>query len=167
MKIGLISDTHGNFQRTTVAIAKFKARGVSAVIHCGDVGAAAILTHLVDVFDPLRVPVYVVLGNVDLYDEAMEQFPERPGLRLLGRVGDLDLAGKRIAVIHGDDTRALREATAGGGYDYVFTGHTHRATDEQSGGTRVINPGAVHRAVEPSCAVLDLSSGALELIPLS
>lgn len=167
MKIGLISDTHGNYQRTIRAIDRLKAGDVSAVIHCGDFGSEAILISLVEAFKPLGVPVYAVYGNVDQHGDAIAYMPEREGLRMLGRSGKLLLSGHRIAVIHGDDTGALREAVSGGEYDYVFTGHTHQADDQRIGRTRVINPGAIHRATIPSCAVLDLDTGELVVLPIA
>jgi predicted phosphodiesterase len=48
--------------------------------------------------------------------------------------------------------------------DYVFHGHTHVAEERKSGRTRVINPGALHRARPKTFAILDLASGALESV---
>ena len=47
----------------------------------------------------------------------------------------------------------------GGAFDFLFYGHTHVAEEHRTGPTRVINPGALHRARVKSVLVLDLPSG--------
>ncbi len=36
MKVGILSDTHGNFAALLKAVDLFKERGVEVAIHCGD-----------------------------------------------------------------------------------------------------------------------------------
>ena len=165
MRIGILSDTHGNIRRTALAAERLRARGVAAVLHCGDIGSADVLRQLAAAFGADDVAIHAVRGNVDLYDPELESF-SFGAVTLHGEAADLRLAGKRVAVIHGDDGMRLREAIGCGDYDYVFTGHTHAAEDRMAGRTRVINPGAIHRAEHPGCAVLDLASGQLEFLRL-
>lgn len=160
MKIGLISDTHGNLERTDRAVALLKAHGVGAVIHCGDIGSQAVLLAMVEAFDPPRIPAYAVLGNCD-YDSFVGA-----GVEICDRFADLELDGKAIAVIHGDDASRFHQAIASQRFDFVFTGHTHVREDRFVGRTRVINPGAVHRAAQPGVAVLDTRSGELAWLDL-
>jgi hypothetical protein len=77
---------------------------------------------------------------------------------------DLNLAGKRVFMIHGDQRSELEKRTASGDYDFVLHGHTHRFRDERVGSTRVINPGALGgRFVgERSFATLDLMKNELQ-----
>jgi len=166
MLIGVLSESHGSVPRTRAAALLLKKAGVRAVIHCGDMGQEAVLIEMASIFAPAQIPVYAVLGNVDLYHDALEQFPESAGVSVLGRFADLRLAGKRIAVVHGDDVRKLHALTHSGNFDYVFTGHTHVQDDTRCDRTRVINPGAVYRAAEPSAATLDLVTDELNFIPL-
>lgn len=167
MKIGLMSDTHGDVGRSYRAGRELLHRGVQAVCHCGDIGSERVLAELAALFGPPAIPVHAVLGNVDLYEADVEGFPRDSGVQVWGRIAKLTLHGRRLAVVHGDDAAALQKAIASQRYDYVFTGHTHVAADERRDRTRVINPGAVAHAHPPSVAVLDLASGALELIALA
>jgi len=155
MKIGILSDTHGSVRRTRVAAELMAAEQVEAVIHCGDVGAAAVLVELAEIFDPLEVPVHAVLGNVDHYDRSVSEFPNAAHIFMHGREAILDLGGLRIAVAHGDDSRGLDDLIDSGQYDLVCTGHTHKRKDEQAGSTRVVNPGAIYRADIPGFAILE------------
>lgn len=43
-------------------------------------------------------------------------------------------------------------------FDYILCGHTHIAADYQRGATRIINPGALHRASVHTVATLDLKT---------
>jgi uncharacterized protein len=167
MKIGLLSDTHGNLPRTRLAIERLRAAGVGLVIHCGDVGNAAVLVELAAAFGGSGIPVHAVAGNVDGWDPAVLQFPRESGVRMAGRFAELEVDGRRLYVTHGDDERRLSEAIESGRYACVFHGHTHQPRDERVGPTRVINPGALHRAEQPGIAVLDLATDELEWIDLA
>lgn len=160
MKIGLISDTHGDIARTKRAAALLKSHAVEAVIHCGDIGSQRVLIELAEAFEPPRIPVYAVNGNVD-YDDYVGA-----GIELCGGFGDINLGGKRIAVAHGHDGARLHQLIASQRYDYVFTGHTHVRDDRREGRTRIINPGAVYRAPVPGVAVIDTETGVLVRIDL-
>lgn len=116
---------------------------------------------------PGRIPVDAVLGNVDLINREISDFPADAGVKVHGRFADLTLHDKRVAVVHGDDRRQLEEAIASGRYDYLLTGHTHVADDRMGGRTRVINPGAVYRAASPSVATLHLATGRLRRYELA
>jgi len=166
MILGILSDTHGNASRAAMAAGRLLDRQADAIVHCGDIGGENVLTALVTVFDPHDIPVYCVEGNVDHGDIALRSFPGNTVVMLLGLFGDLTLAGKRMAIAHGDDPVRLKAAVRSNEYDYVFTGHTHTREDRWEGNTRVINPGAVHRASEPCIAVLDTINDVLEFLPL-
>ncbi len=156
-----MSDTHGDVKRTAKAIDALRKFNPAHVIHCGDIGSDGVLTELAAGFADPEVPVTCVLGNVDGYQDL---FSPAPHIQVAGRFATLDLDGRKIAVVHGDDYRRLIGAMQSGAYDYIFTGHTHERADDQEGRTRVINPGAIHRSREPGCAVLDLESGELTYI---
>ncbi|MCS7352442.1 MAG: hypothetical protein RMM10_13235, partial [Anaerolineae bacterium] len=40
------------------------------------------------------------------------------------------VAGRRIVILHGDNTERLQQVIASGDFDYVFHGHTHRRRDQ-------------------------------------
>ena len=165
MIVGILSDTHGNAPRTATAAALLLANQVEAVCHCGDVGGKAVLAELAAAFDPEQIPVYCVPGNID-WEPDLRRDSHHTRIRLLNRFAEIRLGGKRVALLHGHDVPRLRHARTSNTYDYVLTGHTHQFADDRIGKTRVINPGAVHRASGPTVAVLDTTRDEVRFIPL-
>ena len=109
--------------------------------------------------------MYVVLGNCDLV-ENWDFYPEDIGVKILGRFGELELAGKKIAIVHSDDEEAFSEAVQADRYDYLLFGHSHVRYDKLKQRTRLINPGSAGRGMHPSCAVLDLVEDELEFFTI-
>ena len=165
MKIGILSDTHGNLARAIQSVQQLLNQGCGTLIHCGDVGSENVLIEMTALLHGKKVPAFVVLGNVDLWDEAVQQFPASSGIQV-ARSHDLELEGCRMGVAHGDDPRLFASFTGSGDYRYVFTGHTHVREDRSTGNTRIINPGAVYRTPQPSIAVLDLATDELRFMDL-
>jgi predicted phosphodiesterase len=87
------------------------------------------------------------------------------GVTCLGASGVLTLAGKTIAITHGDDARIMSRFQRAG-HDYLLTGHTHLRHDRRMEGTRWINPGALYRAAVKSVALLDLSTDTLDFVTI-
>ena len=166
MKIGILSDTHGDPARTGRALDQLLARGVQAICHCGDIGSTSVLHLLAETGRSSGLPIYAVFGNVDQHEPEVTGFPAGLGVTLCGRRASLELGGRKVAVVHGDDPRLLFETVRGQQYDYCLTGHTHVADDFREERTRVINPGAVYRAQVPSVAILDVEHDQLQLLPL-
>lgn len=156
-----MSDTHGQVDLALAAVKEFIFRGIEAVIHCGDIGSDMVLTEMTSMLQTLDIPVYAVLGNTDMHID-YSTFPDNVGVRLMGRFGEIELAGRRIAVMHSDDEDHFERTVDSCDYDYVFFGHTHVCHDEKREKTRLINPGAAGRGMHPSCAVLDLVEDDLE-----
>lgn len=165
MKVGILSDTHGQVDLALDAAREFLFRGAEAVLHCGDIGSDMVLTEMASLFQALDIPLYAVLGNCDVM-ENWEFYPENIGVTVLGRVGEIELAGKRIAMLHSDDESTFERIAEEGAYDYLFSGHSHVRHDRLHKGTRLINPGAAGRGMMPSCAVLDLVSDNLEFVTI-
>ncbi|MDD3277176.1 MAG: YfcE family phosphodiesterase [Kiritimatiellales bacterium] len=155
MKIGIISDTHGQVDLALAASREFIFRAVDAVIHCGDIGSDMVLTEMAALFDALDIPIYAVLGNCDIQHE-MDYFEEVPGVNLMGRVAHLTLANRKIAVLHSDDEAHFEALVQSNTYDYVFFGHSHTRRNDQIERTRVVNPGSAGRGMHPSCAIVNL-----------
>jgi len=155
LKVGIISDTHGQVDLALAAAREFIFRAVDAVIHCGDVGSDMVLTEMAELFQALDIPIYAVLGNCDVH-QSMGHFAEESGVNLMGRVAHLTLANRRIAVLHSDDEAHFEALVRSNVYDYVFFGHSHTRRDERIDKTRIINPGAAGRGMHPSCAIVNL-----------
>jgi uncharacterized protein len=150
MIIGIVSDTHGHVEYTRQAVRKLESCDVELVIHCGDIGSA----EIVRLFQPW--PAHFVLGNVDSPPGVLRDAIVAAAQTFHNRFGTLELAGRRIAFLHGDDMPRLRETIEGGQYDLVCYGHTHQAEQHPHGKTLVVNPGALFRAQPHSIAVARL-----------
>lgn len=159
MKIGIISDTHGNVPLTGECLSIFRQSNVAAIFHCGDIGSFDVLEKLCE----LNVPVHAVLGNVDRFSKDWKYAPRPPGLHLYERFGEINLENKHIALLHSDDRTRHNEVIGSAGYDLIFTGHSHEFHDYMAGTTRCINPGTAGRGAPNTCVVLDLKTGALKL----
>ena len=171
MILGVLSDTHGQRQRTATALCLLERVGADAFVHCGDVGGEGVLDELAG------RRVWLVWGNTDDPDGGLEAYARSLGLE----VGNpaplrLELDGRALAVFHGHETRFARlmahlHKTGSlppdfGSCDYVLHGHTHAVADTRVGLLRVLNAGAVFRAAIPSVATLDLRTDELRVWPL-
>lgn len=85
------------------------------------------------------------------------------GAVCLGWGGVVDLADKRIGVVHGHLTMDVRRVL-GKRPDVLLTGHAHSPSDVVVDSVRRINPGALYRADEFTVALLDLESGELRFL---
>jgi putative phosphoesterase len=164
MRIGILSDTHGNLEVTARAAGRLQDAGVAAVFHCGDIGGMDVLAELAGVFAPDGTTVHAVLGNVDVHSSDWKFFPTGIGVILHGRFGDIACGEKRIALLHSDDARRFRQTVTSGEFDLVLSGHTHELHDYTQHGTRCINPGTAGRGSPDTCAVLDMDSGKLTVL---
>ncbi len=165
MKVGILSDTHGQVDLALSAAREFIFRGIEVVLHCGDIGSDMVLTEMASIFQTLEIPVYAVLGNCDIPSD-WDFYPEDIGVKILGRFGELELDEKKIAMLHSDDEKAFDRVAAAGKYDYLLSGHSHVRHDRRKRNTRLINPGSAGRGMHPSCAVLDLIKDELEFVTI-
>lgn len=159
-KIGIISDTHGQVTRVQQAVIHFDKHEIDTVLHCGDIESLAIPAIL------RPSPAHFVLGNVDWNSDALAAAIKAAGHLFHGRFGALQIGGRSIALLHGDNARQLSSVTESGEWDVVCTGHTHHPNVQRDGNTVVLNPGALHRAVRYTIAVLDLADLSVEFIEL-
>jgi putative phosphoesterase len=158
MRIGILSDTHNRLPRTVAAVELLRVEGAEALIHCGDLTGPEVVAACG------VLPAYFVFGNNDADNvPALRRAIEEVAGVCLGWGGEVTLAGKRIAVVHGHlhtDVRRLLAASP----DYLLSGHSHIASDSRAGSTRRINPGALHRATEFTVALLDAETDVLRFL---
>jgi uncharacterized protein len=121
MKIGIISDTHG-LLRPEVAPA---LKGVSQILHLGDVGKISILDELRKI-----APVTAIRGNVDR-EGACGKLPETDVVLI---------EGVYIYMLH--DVKALHLDPAAAKFAAVLSGHTHVPTYITKRGVLYFNPGS-------------------------
>jgi uncharacterized protein len=150
MKIGVLSDTHGEVCAARRAVDILQKRQVSLAIHCGDVG--------IDVIPLLRgLPTHFVCGNMDDPHRLREAIADSEHT-LHEKLGELELEGRRVAFLHGDDVKLLRHTVHSGHWDLVCHGHTHAYSSRVEGRTLVLNPGALGHASHRSMVIVDLPS---------
>jgi putative phosphoesterase len=161
MRIGIVSDTHGNRLTVSLALAALRERGITTVLHCGDID------------DPETVALFrgftthFVFGNCDIDKAELRAAMAEIGATLHESFGSVELEGVKLAFLHGDDAALMRDVERSGHYDFLFYGHTHKAEEHRTGPTRVINPGALHRARPKTFVVLDLGSREVESVTVA
>lgn len=144
MKIGVISDTHGDHGAIRQAVKMLP--DIGAWLHAGDYSQDA--QYLAEI---VSVPVFAAKGNCDgLAAAKIDEFVE--------------VAGKKIWITHGH-RYSVKQGIAdlaqwGKQYevDVVVYGHTHLPDNQCYDGLLIFNPGS---AAEPrighgTCGVLDI-----------
>ena len=159
-RLGSLSDTHGDAARARRAVELLRSRGATRILHLGDIGSESVLDHLVGVDST------VVFGNCD-DARSLRRYAELLGIAVAHPAAIIELksGGRslRIGITHGhllDEIEQLFRAEV----DILLHGHTHVARDDMVGSTRVMNPGALHRAERKTAMLLDLASGEAEWI---
>jgi len=114
MKIGLISDTHNDIELVQKAIAIFKERNISVIIHAGDLTSSKIIS-LFKGFD-----CKFVLGNCDIDVEEINAIANECGFGCVEHSCQFTLDGKRFIVFHGNNVPMFRDAVNSGKYDYII-----------------------------------------------
>jgi putative phosphoesterase len=121
MRIGIISDTHGLLRPEAEAA----LRGVELIVHAGDVGHPEVLCKLKRI-----APVFAVRGNVDT-DAWAQELP-------VSTVVETGVAS--FYVLHNLRELDLRADAAH--FDFVVSGHTHKAEQYERQGVVYMNPGS-------------------------
>lgn len=150
MIVGIVSDTHGHVEFTRPALRILESCEVELVLHCGDIGSPEVVACF------RAWPTHFVFGNVDTPYGPLRAAIQAAGQTCHERFGSLELAGRRIAFMHGDDVHRLQDTIEDGQHDLVCYGHTHLAEQHRVRSTLVVNPGALYRATPHSLAILRL-----------
>ena len=130
-------------------------RGAEAVVHCGDIGDAACLKALAHGGQA----VYAVSGNTDRNVAQLAQAAAEAGIEFHWEVVEVPLSdGRFLVATHGHDRELVNGLLLGRQFPYVCLGHSHQPRDERFGPVRLINPGALHRAVKYTVALLDTAT---------
>lgn len=139
MKIGIISDTHDNLPNIQKSVQVFNKEKVEMVLHLGDWCSP----FAPDFFAGLKCQIKSVFGNNDADIFAFLKKKFSVDIEFRKRIFEIDLAGKKAVMFHGDDAQITNSLIQSGAYDVVFTGHTHIVVNEMKGKTLHINPGTV------------------------
>ena len=163
-RLGILSDTHGDAARARRAVELLCARGATQIIHLGDVGCVSVLDHLAGVH------ATVVFGNCD-DARSLWRYAESLGIAVAHPAAIIEVKSSepgsrsnvRVGITHGhllDEVDRLFQAEV----DILLHGHTHAIRDDIVGSTRILNPGALHRATRRTALLLELPSGEAEWI---
>jgi putative phosphoesterase len=152
MKAGILSDSHDRRAAVEGALALFRAEGVGAILHLGDVCSPAILAGIRE----SGIPLAGVFGNNDvdragLQDATRGAFRDGPFIHTVGE--------RKILMAH--TFSALQAELGGQGrFDLVLFGHTHRTLTMRVGKALVLNPGESCGLMQgkATCAVVDLET---------
>ena len=161
VKLGILSDTHDEVEKTRAALDALRARGARKLVHCGDV-TKPVMIHLFEGWD-----IVFAYGNIDRDRAGLAQAVATvTGPTTIGIVGELTLNGTRVGVCHGHDEELLEAMIESGSYDLVCHGHSHSRRDEHVDQVRIINPGALggRYPESRSVCILDLSSQTAEFV---
>ncbi|MEX2241548.1 MAG: metallophosphoesterase family protein [Burkholderiales bacterium] len=169
MKICIVSDSHDRADALAQAVREAMALGAEAVIHCGDlIGAQTIKPALA-----LGLPMHLIHGNNVGDTQALHRQSRAGGglLQYHGADARLELAGRRVFVVHYDDYGYAMACT--GDWALVCCGHSHKAEARKVLGvngneTWLVNPGTVAGLAAPATWVLgDLAAMRFEICALN
>ncbi len=160
MLVGLISDTHDDKARTRDALKMLDEHAPRALLHAGDLASG----EMVPLFE--RYWTWLAQGNMDRPRSIRDAIEEHDADVLYDIKHEVEMDEVTIGLVHGDDKARLEGMINSGAFDLVVHGHTHAFRDETVGDTRVINPGAVHRASTPSVCVYDADEDELTRLEL-
>jgi putative phosphoesterase len=139
VRVGLISDTHGLVRPEALDA----LRGVSHILHAGDIGGATVLDALGRI-----APVTAIRGNNDV-DAWGRSLPDTEMV---------ELGGAWIYLVH--DLGDLDIDPAAAGVRVVMSGHSHKPVSFEEEGVLYVNPGSAG----PRRFTLPVSIGYLDIV---
>jgi putative phosphoesterase len=163
VKIGLVSDSHDRVPALRALVERMIAEGVAVILHAGDWCSPFTLRALSD----LQVPLLGVFGRNDGDPEGLRGAAQACiGAELYESPHSFSLGGQQLLVVH--DINDVHERSLAQ-HAVVVHGFTHIAEMKTRGDTLIINPGEACGWVhgEPSAAILDLQTRAVEFLKLT
>ena len=157
VKLGILSDSHGRHERTHKAVQLLLANGATELAHCGDIETEQVIDQLAG------ITAHLVFGNCDPDWRVLSRYALGLGVLVQHPLARFECGGRTFAMTHGHDSDCVA-AALNEGVDYLLHGHTHVCRDERHGATRIINPGALHRASEFTVALLDTETDQLQFL---
>lgn len=188
MRLGVLSDVHGNVQALEFAIDMLSSR-VEGWLFAGDAFSDHLFSN--EVTEVLRrCDAQYVLGNheLSLLGPAGSRARDAPHVQAknLAYVAErplevrLESGGRNLLMVHGSSIDGYRRYLAPGpdpfrrlhetGADFIVVGHTHLPLVECRGATLIVNPGSLGQPRRPeapslaTCAILDMVEQSAELV---
>ena len=149
MLVGVVSNTDGRADALEAAMEAMRECGAEVFIHCGDVGGR----HVLDALE--GEDAAFVWGDRDRDRMGLLRYAQKLEIICYGVLGDTELDGKRVAVVHGDDKKLLKLLLKEQQHDYVLCGDEVYSEEKRVGKTRIINPGSLYGGLRRTVALLD------------
>lgn len=169
MKIGVMSDTHGDLAGWRKVMEEIFT-DVDIIIHAGDlfnygprnpVPAGFAPGELVQEMNSLEIPLVAVKGNCDSdVDDSVVNFPLQAPFALV------QLGSLRIVVNHGDKMSDEEKVNLAKRWqaNIFISGHTHRPKLAREGDIVFLNPGSPSLPKEnPTVALIEETDGEVEI----
>lgn len=162
--IGCIADTHDHMDAIEAAVKRFNSEKVALVLHAGDY----VSPFVTKPFGKLKAKLIGVFGNNEAEKELIKNRFEEIGAEIRGKLADLTVENRRIAIYHGENNLLLDIIIRSKLFDVVVTGHTHWPKIEKIDGVFVVNPGEACGWLtgKKTIALVDLNKLEAEIIEL-
>lgn len=169
MKIGFISDTHGDYDQTLKALEVLK--DCDKVYHLGDVLYHGPRNDLPKGYNPKKLAevlkgldyITYIKGNCD---SDVDEMVMEKDLQQKKRVENID--GKLFLMVHGYEETLedrIKEAKELGA-EAIVTGHTHIKVLEEKEGITLLNPGSTSIPKDGSASVATYEDGVFKLVEI-
>lgn len=171
MKIGVISDTHGDLRAWQRALSLMS--GAELIIHAGDVLYHGPRNPIPEGYDPAGLALslnqvgslIIVRGNCDAdVDQLVIDVP------IMSPYAFIFVEGLRIIVHHGVEWEQKSKEDLARRYkaNLLISGHTHRGSLDATHNAVFLNPGSPSLPKEPAPASIALiENGTVKLVSLS
>lgn len=169
MKIGFISDTHGNLEKTRKALDLLQ--GATKIYHLGDVLAHGPRNPITEGYRPKELAEYLKTRDDIVYirgncDADVDEMVTGKDLSQFERWIEID--GIKIYATHGyketEDERIQRAKSHGA--KVIITGHTHTKVLEEKEGILLLNPGSPSLSKDGSESIAFYENGVFYLMDL-
>jgi putative phosphoesterase len=163
MRIAIVSDIHDDVARLRAALGGLS--DVDELICLGDLCSPFVVKEFGVGFTG---PVHIVFGNNDGDRYRIAEVARKyPHVKIHGEYADLEIGGRKFSVNHFDNIG--KAIAAGGQYDVVCYGHSHRFGVEKHGRVTVVNPGEIFGVLtgESTYAVYDTRTGEVERVGIT
>lgn len=169
MKIGVISDTHDQYENILKTVRILNEKKVELAIHCGD----WVSPFVIQFFRDLQCPIKGVFGNNDgdRFMHLKRAKESSVNIQFEERVLKFEIENRKIFVYHGDYEDVTDALVRCAKYDVVFHGHTHISVNKTIEKTLSLNPGTLmnftsDKTKGASFAIYDTKLNTAEIIKL-
>ncbi len=156
--VGIMGDTHDNLELTRKALKVLVEKGVSTVLHTGDVISPFTAKLLVK----SGLKIHLVWGNNDGDKVKLAEILAKGGGEVHGEYALLTINNKRVFLTHYVPPQLLEGMLRSGACQVAIYGHTHKPEVKKVGGGLLLNPGEVCGYLHGKSTVIILNLEKLE-----